>query len=68
MTGLFVRFELSLTIHLRDRGWAWSRALLGIPAKEVHVCGNESVLNVIKSLCNAAGEDLQVSANAIIVY
>ena len=22
-----------------DRGWAWTRALLGVPAKEVHVCG-----------------------------
>ena len=22
-----------------QRGWAWTRALLGVPAKEVHVCG-----------------------------
>lgn len=22
-----------------DRGWAWSRAFLGLPAAEIHVCG-----------------------------
>lgn len=22
-----------------QRGWAWTRALLGIPAEEIHVCG-----------------------------
>ena len=22
-----------------QRGWAWTRALLGIPAQEIHVCG-----------------------------
>jgi ATP-dependent RNA helicase SUPV3L1/SUV3 len=22
-----------------QRGWAWTRALLGVPAEEIHVCG-----------------------------
>jgi hypothetical protein len=22
-----------------QRGWAWTRAILGIPAEEIHVCG-----------------------------
>jgi len=55
---------ISLFDHLkffcRDRGWAWSRALLGIPAKEVHLCGNESVLDIVKSLCVSTGEKLEV--------
>jgi hypothetical protein len=25
-----------------QRGWAWTRALLGVPAEEVHVCGEVS--------------------------
>ena len=25
-----------------QRGWAWTRALLGVAAKEVHVCGEVS--------------------------
>jgi hypothetical protein len=26
------------------RGWAWTRAVLAIPAKTIHLCGNESIL------------------------
>ena len=27
-----------------SRGWAWTRALLGIAAEEVHVCGDPSAI------------------------
>jgi ATP-dependent RNA helicase SUPV3L1/SUV3 len=26
-----------------DRGWAWSRAFLGLQANEIHVCGNNGI-------------------------
>lgn len=40
-----------------DRGWAWTRALLGIPAREVHVCGSVSALRLVKKLLDKMGEE-----------
>jgi ATP-dependent RNA helicase SUPV3L1/SUV3 len=33
------------------RGWAWTKALLGVPAAEIHVCGDYSVLHLVKNMC-----------------
>lgn len=30
-----------------QRGWAWTRALLGVPAEEVHVCGEVNLIRVL---------------------
>jgi ATP-dependent RNA helicase SUPV3L1/SUV3 len=43
-----------------DRGWAWTRALLGIPAAEVHLCGNDSIIPLVQKICQDTGERLQV--------
>lgn len=40
----------------RDRGWAWTRSLLGLPAKEIHLCGEPRALPLIKKLLNLTGE------------
>eukprot|EP00897_Mesotaenium_endlicherianum_P010533 jgi/Mesen1/9508/ME000637S08951 len=40
------------------RGWAWTRALLGLQAEEVHVCGDPSALPLLEGLCAATGDDL----------
>ena len=47
---------------MRDpqRGWAWTRALLGIPAKEVHVCGEEAAVDIVKDMVHACGEEVEV--------
>ena len=47
---------------IRDlsRGWAWTRALLGIPAEEIHLCGEEAALELIKVLLESTGEELEV--------
>ncbi|XRB12656.1 ATP-dependent RNA helicase SUV3L, mitochondrial [Pseudoscourfieldia marina] len=42
------------------RGWAWTRALLGLPAREIHLCGDPSALGVVQRLCEITGDDLQV--------
>ena len=42
------------------RGWAWTRALLGIPAKEIHVCGEEAALDVIKNILLECMEDVEI--------
>ncbi|XP_020281676.1 ATP-dependent RNA helicase SUV3 homolog, mitochondrial [Pseudomyrmex gracilis] len=47
---------------MRDhhRGWAWTRALLGIPADEIHLCGEAAAIDLVKSICVTAGEDVEV--------
>ncbi|KIW21179.1 hypothetical protein PV08_01759 [Exophiala spinifera] len=43
-----------------DRGWAWTRAFLGANAKEVHLCGEARALPLIRELCAATGDTLEV--------
>lgn len=34
---------------MRDcgRGWAWTRAFLGLPAKEIHICGEAAAIDLV---------------------
>ena len=43
-----------------DRGWAWTRALLGVPAREVHVCGEPAAQALLERLCALTGDALEV--------
>lgn len=43
-----------------QRGWAWTRALIGMNAPHVHVCGDPSVLNLIKSILELTGDELEI--------
>lgn len=43
-----------------DRGWAWTNALFGIPAKTVIVCGSDDALSHVRRAAEAAGESLDV--------
>jgi ATP-dependent RNA helicase SUPV3L1/SUV3 len=43
-----------------DRGWAWTQALLGIRAKEVHLCGEARTIPLIQDLCAAMGDSLEI--------
>lgn len=47
---------------IRDpsRGWAWTRALLGIPADEVHLCGEEAALDLVRKVLMPTGDTLEV--------
>jgi len=42
------------------RGWAWTRALLGVPADEVHVCGDSSAVNLVQWLCEQSGDAFEL--------
>ena len=44
----------------RERGWAWTRALLGANAKEVHLCGETRVVPLIRELAASMGDTLHV--------
>ena len=43
-----------------SRGWAWTRALHGLPAKEVHVCGDGSAASLVEALCARSGDDFEL--------
>ncbi|MCL7028931.1 hypothetical protein MKW94_009050 [Papaver nudicaule] len=40
------------------RGYAWTRALLGVMADEVHLCGDPSVLKIVRKICAETGDEL----------
>ncbi len=44
----------------RDRGWAWTNALIGAPAKEVILTGSENALSAVEEICRYLGEELKV--------
>ncbi|XP_059202089.1 ATP-dependent RNA helicase SUPV3L1, mitochondrial [Centropristis striata] len=48
---------------IRDpaRGWAWTRALLGLCAEEIHVCGEPAAINFIRELMYTTGEEVEVN-------
>lgn len=47
---------------LRDpgRGWAWTRAFLGILADEIHVCGEAGAAELLQRICDTTGEVVEV--------
>ncbi|KFD59036.1 hypothetical protein M514_00199 [Trichuris suis] len=47
---------------LRDlqRGWAWTRALLGVHADEVHLCGEPAAVELVKELLQPIDENVDV--------
>lgn len=43
-----------------DRGWAWTQALMGVKAQEVHLCGEERTVELIRNLAATMGDKLVV--------
>ncbi|KAF2483182.1 hypothetical protein BDY17DRAFT_296962 [Neohortaea acidophila] len=43
-----------------ERGWAWTQALLGVRAQEVHLCGEERTVPLIQEICASMGEELEI--------
>eukprot|EP00899_Mesostigma_viride_P003616 jgi/Mesvir1/13255/Mv12234-RA.1 len=43
-----------------QRGSAWTRALLGVPADVVHVCGDASVVELVRKLAATCGDTFQL--------
>lgn len=44
----------------KQRGWAWTRALVNLHAYEVHVCGDGSVVDLVKQIVEICGDELEV--------
>lgn len=45
----------------KERGWAWTNAILGIQASEIHLCGEESVLPLMNKIVKLTGDTLVVN-------
>ena len=43
-----------------QRGWAWTRALVNIQADEIHICGDHSVLELVKKVLELCGDTLEI--------
>ncbi|KAK9815173.1 hypothetical protein WJX73_009704 [Symbiochloris irregularis] len=43
-----------------SRGWAWTRALQGLLAKEIHICGDGSALGLVRSMAKQMHEPVEV--------
>lgn len=43
------------------RGEAWTNALLGVQAKEIHLCGEQRTVPLIKSIIELTGDELEVN-------
>ncbi|ORZ12914.1 P-loop containing nucleoside triphosphate hydrolase protein [Lobosporangium transversale] len=44
-----------------ERGWAWTAALLGLPAKEIHLCGEPTVVKLVENICKLTNEEVIVN-------
>ena len=44
----------------RERGWAWTKAILGLKAKEIHLCIAPYALNVCKNLIRQCGDEIEI--------
>ena len=42
------------------RGWAWTNALIGAVAKEVHCCGEESIVDLVKAIAKSLNEEVVI--------
>lgn len=65
MTSLNHKYEVAIIDEIqmigdRGRGWAWTRAILGLQAEEIHLCGEAGAINLIEEICNTTGEELEV--------
>ncbi|XP_046978711.1 ATP-dependent RNA helicase SUV3 homolog, mitochondrial [Vanessa cardui] len=65
MTSLNDTYEVAIIDEIqmigdRGRGWAWTRAVLGLQAEEIHLCGEAGAIGLIEEICNTTGEEMDV--------
>lgn len=65
MAKLQTKFECCVIDEVQmltdpQRGWAWTRALVNIQANEIHLCGDHSVLELVKKILALCGDTLEV--------
>ena len=41
-----------------SRGWAWTRVLLGVPATDIHLCGDAAAEPLVRRIADMAGDEI----------
>ncbi|KAJ3049224.1 hypothetical protein HK097_009753, partial [Rhizophlyctis rosea] len=59
-------FEVAIVDEIQmigdlQRGWAWTNAVLGLQAEEVHLCGEPSVVPLVQKLAEATGDSVEIN-------
>lgn len=52
----------------KTRGFSFTRALLGIAADELHLCGDAAAVPLIQELLEVTGDDVQVSNSMELLF
>ncbi|KAI8473274.1 MAG: P-loop containing nucleoside triphosphate hydrolase protein [Monoraphidium minutum] len=65
MVGLNAHADVAVIDEIQmigdeQRGFAWTRALLGLPANEVHVCGDPSAVGLVRQLAEECGDEFEL--------
>ncbi|PIL22347.1 hypothetical protein GSI_15035 [Ganoderma sinense ZZ0214-1] len=65
MTPLGTRWDVAVVDEIqliadRQRGGAWTAAVLGLNAKEIHLCGEESAVPLIEAMVKQMGDSIEV--------
>lgn len=65
MTSLSTPYEVAIIDEIQQirdpqRGWAWTRALLGLMAEEIHVCGEPGAADLLRRICETTGEEVEI--------
>ncbi|KAG8179424.1 hypothetical protein JTE90_026323 [Oedothorax gibbosus] len=65
MVSVENRYEVAVIDEIQmikdpGRGWAWTRALLGLVADEIHICGEGAAIDLVKEIASSCGEELEV--------
>ncbi len=45
-----------------QRGWAWTRALFGLQAKEIHVCGSKEAVQLVRNFAETTGDEFELQS------
>lgn len=53
-------FAILQLIGDEQRGFAWTRALLGLPANVIHVCGDTSAVALVQHMAKTCGDDFEL--------
>lgn len=65
MTPLNQRVDVAVIDEIQmmgdeNRGWAWTQAVLGVQAKELHLCGEARAVPLVEALCAKTGDEVIV--------
>ncbi|CAG7836861.1 unnamed protein product [Allacma fusca] len=65
MTSVTTPYECAVIDEIQmlkdtQRGWAWTRALLGVVAEEVHLCGEPAAIELVRNILVTTGEETEI--------